>query len=184
MASWRFGQEPVRQLKRADSLRDECELILFELARKKLMPVLGICRGHQLINVALGGTLHQDLYRAFPDSLGHSPEDLAVDELHHHIEILDPECHLARVFGTGSILVNSFHHQAVDRIAGGLVATARSSDGIIEALEWRSPGEEAPWHVSAVQFHPECLAARHPEFLALFRHFVGVCAGYRSKISL
>ena len=123
--------------------RDAAELALIELAVTDDLPVLGICRGLQLLNVWAGGTLHQH-------DPAHARYDLAVDDAFDDVSI-EPGSRLAAVHG-GSIRVNSLHHQTVQRVADGWIVTARSADGTIEAIEW--PGHD----VIAVQWHPELLA--------------------------
>jgi putative glutamine amidotransferase len=128
-----------------DLRRDEFELELLRRARERAMPVLGICRGIQLVNVAYGGTLVQHLPEV--TDLDHEQLD-TWDALAHGIEI-SPDSRLARVLGTTAMEVNSVHHQAVERLGEGLRAVAWASDGVVEALEH----ETDP--VLAVQWHPE-----------------------------
>ena len=116
---------------------------MIELAVADELPVLGICRGLQLLNVWAGGTLHQD-------EPAHARYDLAVDDAFDEVAV-EPGSRLAALHGE-RIRVNSLHHQTVERVADGWVVTARSGDGTIEALEW--PGHD----VIAVQWHPELLA--------------------------
>jgi putative glutamine amidotransferase len=123
--------------------RDTAELALLELAVTEELPVLGICRGLQVLNVWAGGTLHQD-------QPAHARYDLRVDDAFDEVTV-EPGSRLAALHGE-QVRVNSLHHQAVDRVAETLVVTARSVDGTVEALEW--PGHE----VIAVQWHPELLA--------------------------
>jgi len=147
--------------------RDLFELAAFAAARQRELPVLGICRGIQLINVALGGTLFQDLPSERPGPVSHDPGG-ARDARSHAVELLAGS-RAARALGGADLTVNSFHHQAVDRLANGLVASGWSPDGLIEAVE--SPAE-APF-LLAVQWHPEEMLAdvRAPE-RGLFRALV------------
>ncbi len=186
VAPWRFGEEPIRQLGKIGFERDECEIRLLEGALARGMPVFGICRGHQLINIALGGSVFQDIHAQRPDSGGHYPEDFPVDELYHHITVEDPGSILAKVFGTGRRLVNSFHHQALARVAQTLKVTAISDDGLAEACELASSASSAVsgaklQYLHTVQFHPESLTIRYPEFLGLFVDFVAASAAYGRK---
>jgi putative glutamine amidotransferase len=144
-----YGQSPSPYLNPPSRERDLSELALFAVARERGMPILGICRGIQLINVALGGTLYQDLPSERPDALGHDSGG-ARDARSHPVR-LAAGSRAARVLGTTELSVNSFHHQAVARLADGLIASGWTEDGVIEAVE--SPGE-APW-LLAVQWHPE-----------------------------
>ncbi len=132
-----------------DPLRDAQEMALFREARARDVPVLAICRGIQLVNVALGGSLWQDLPSDKPDGLPHNQAD-GRDARTHPVEILSGS-RLARALGATRLEVNSFHHQSIRQLAGGLVVTARATDGEIEGLE-SAPGD--PW-LLAVQWHPE-----------------------------
>lgn len=152
----------------ADRYRDEYEIALILEARRRRMPVLAICRGAQILNVALGGTLIEDVTTMVPEELGHDrggPESrLAV----HRLEI-DPESATARALGCSTLLVNSIHHQAVRDLAPGLRAVGRTVDGVIEAYE---PGPGDDWPLVAVQWHPEYLGPADPPSLALFDDLV------------
>jgi putative glutamine amidotransferase len=122
-------------------------------ARKQRVPVLAICRGIQVLNVALGGTLVQDIGSQLPAALQHdTPSDGAsgTRDTRTHDVIITPGSRLARALGATRIAVNSFHHQAVARTAKDLRETAHSPDGVIEGLETNSD-----WWVLAVQWHPE-----------------------------
>jgi putative glutamine amidotransferase len=151
--------------------RDLFELALFAAARQRELPILGVCRGIQLVNVALGGTLIQDLPTERPSSVAHDPGS-ARDARTHTVRLEDGS-RAARALGATVLTVNSFHHQAVDRLAGGLVATGWSDDGLIEAAE---SSAEAPW-LLAVQWHPEEMHAdvKAPE-RGLFRTLVQASA--------
>jgi putative glutamine amidotransferase len=131
--------------------RDVAELGLIDLAVDDDLPVLGICRGLQLLNVWAGGTLHQDVP-------GHARYDLAPGAESDTV-VVEPDSLLGELSGAG-LRVNSLHHQTVDRVAAGWTVTARAADGTVEALEW--PGHD----VIAVQWHPELLpgAATDPLF--------------------
>jgi putative glutamine amidotransferase len=162
-----YGVAPSPHLNPPSRERDLFELALFATARQRELPVLGICRGIQLVNVGLGGTLFQDLPTERPGSVAHDP-GAARDDRTHTIE-LRPGSRAAEALGVTACSVDSFHHQAVDRLAAGLVASGWSADGLIEAVE--SPAE-APW-LLAVQWHPEEMHAeiRAPE-RGLFRALV------------
>jgi putative glutamine amidotransferase len=148
-----YGVEPSSALGSVDGERDRFELALFEAARKGGLPILGICRGIQLINVALGGTLYQDLPSERPGPVDHNP-DAARDARTHHVR-LAPDSRAARALGVDRLVPNSFHHQAVKALAPALVASGWSDDGLIEAVEGRA-GD--PW-LLAVQWHPEEMQA-------------------------
>ncbi len=175
----RFGEEPLAGLGTVSRERDDFEIALALEARRRGLPVLGICRGHQLLNVALGGTLYQDIPSQVEGAISHQPpEGQAVDEFWHSIEILPASRRLA-LSAEEKILVNSFHHQAVKELAQGLVATARSSDGLIEAFE----SVEGSW-ILGVQFHPETLTAPYPVFLGIFGALVAAAAAHASGSNL
>ena len=129
--------------------RDKCEIAALKLARERRMPTLAICRGLQVANVALGGTLVQDIPTERPSDVVH---DLAKERAARvHGVSVDKGSRLADVLGDTSITVNSSHHQAVDRVAPGLRVTARSPDGVIEGVEWTADD----WWLLGVQWHPE-----------------------------
>ncbi len=159
-----FGEDPVRGVNRISESRDRSEFALFRAARERRLPVLGICRGIQVVNVAMGGTLWQDIPTQVQGAQGHYPDGIPTDEPYHRVEILPGDTRLRRMFGAGPIRTNSFHHQAVRDLAPGLVVTARTADGIVEALESRDPA----WFLVGVQFHPEAQTLRDPSFVKLF----------------
>jgi putative glutamine amidotransferase len=132
-----------------DPQRDAFELGLFRESRRRGLPTLAICRGIQLVNVAMGGTLWQDLPSEKPGALPHrAPTDR---DVRTHDVTITPGSRLAHVLGTTRCAVNSFHHQSIRDLAPGLVVTATAPDGEIEGVE--SP-EGDPW-LLAVQWHPE-----------------------------
>lgn len=152
--------------------RDATELALVAAAHRRALPTLAICRGIQLLDVALGGTLVQDIPSERTDALAHDPEG-ARDSRVHEVR-LEPGSRLAEAIGTTCLTVNSFHHQAVDRIAEGLRATAWSPDGVIEGVEWGG-GE---WWALGVQWHPEELVDSGEEWeRRLFQAFVNRARG-------
>lgn len=151
MASSCFGCAPLPTDGIANPLRDSYELVLFQQACEQHKPVVGICRGMQVINVALGGDLYQDLPTQVPQStINHSRPDSKWAPV-HEISI-EPQSRLSQVLEVCSASVNSTHHQAVRRLGKGLTAVAHSDDGVIESIEHLS------LPVAGVQFHPERLA--------------------------
>jgi putative glutamine amidotransferase len=129
--------------------RDIFELAIFAAARQRELPILGICRGIQVINVAMGGTLYQDLPSERPGPVDHNPAGTRTDRS-HGIR-LAAESLAAEALGVTSMRVNSFHHQGIRELAPGLVATGWSDDELIEAVE----GGEGQLWMLAVQWHPE-----------------------------
>ncbi len=154
-----------------DAARDATELRLARWALAESMPILGICRGIQTLNVAAGGTLYQDIAAQLNSPIRHPHiKGDPYDRLAHSIEI-DAHSRLARMLGTTRIEVNSLHHQALKTIAPGLRVTARAPDGVVEAVE----AEDARF-VVGVQFHPEWMLDGEARMLNIFRAFVAASA--------
>ncbi|HEU4698861.1 MAG TPA: gamma-glutamyl-gamma-aminobutyrate hydrolase family protein [Gemmatimonadales bacterium] len=143
-----YAAAPHPALGTVSAERDRFELALVAAARRRGLPILGICRGIQLVNVALGGTLWQDLPSERPGAVDHDPGG-ARSTRTHRIRVA-PGSRAAAVLGTTELDANSFHHQAVRDVAPGLEPTAWTDDGLVEAVESR----EGPW-LLAVQWHPE-----------------------------
>jgi len=163
--SW-YGADPSPLLSPPSRERDLFELALFAVARQRELPILGVCRGIQLINVALGGTLVQDLPSERPGTVDHSP--LGARDTRTHPVRIQPGSRAAAALGAPTVTVNSVHHQAIKDLAPGLVASAWTHDGLIEAAE---SGPGASW-ILAVQWHPEemhadPMAPEHGLFSAL-----------------
>ena len=164
----RYGEEAHPTVV-VDEVLDGLELELAAWAVAEEVPTLGLCRGQQLLNVALGGSLVQDLPSdgiPHPQSPHHGPRS----ELVHRVEV-SGDSRLAGIFGTDTLAVNSYHHQAVRRLGRGLRAVAWSSDGVVEGIE----SADHPW-LLGVQFHPEDLVDFHEPSRRLFEAFVGACA--------
>lgn len=145
--------------------RDRFELELAELALKSSKPILGICRGMQLLNVAAGGNLHQDLKTTIAHSIPNTPKDKRI----HQIEIMK-NTKLEKIFKQSIKEVNSFHHQAVKELSSLYIPTAYSKDGTIEAFEI-----EGERFCIGVQWHPEMLQEKYPEELEIFNAFIESC---------
>lgn len=164
----RYGAPRSPKLGDVDPLRDALELGLAAEAARRGMPVLAICRGVQVLNVALGGTLIQDLPSEQPSETAHRQEAPSTEGTHP--VSLSAGSRLAEIAGTDALLVNSFHHQAAKDVASQLRVAARAEDGVIEALE----GPEG--FMIGVQWHPEI---QHGEFsIKLFAAFVEACRAY------
>jgi len=156
--------------------RDACELAVARMARERAMPTLAICRGIQLVNVAFGGTLIQDIRTERPSDINHDQSTLRDSRL--HAVSIEKRSKLAAAVGASDISVNSSHHQAVDRVAAGLAVTARAPDGIVEGIEWS--GDD--WWMLAVQWHPEELVRDASGWdRGLFRAFAEQAGAYRAS---
>jgi putative glutamine amidotransferase len=146
--SW-YGADPSPLLEEPSQERDLFELALFAVARERGLPILGICRGIQLINVALGGTLFQDLPSERPGTIDHSPKHAR--DARTHMVRLQPGSRAASSLAATQITVNSLHHQGIRELGKGLIASGWTDDGLIEAVE---SAPDSTW-VLAVQWHPE-----------------------------
>lgn len=173
----RYGEAPHPKLGKVDDLRDEVEINLARWAFKDLKPTLAICRGIQVMNVALGGSLYQDLpSQGFAELTHASPEASEMwTHLAHEINI-EPSSKLAKLLGENKIKVNSIHHQAIKQIAPTLRISAKSPDGVVEAAE----SETHPFFIG-VQCHPETLYQNpNSPWLKLFAAFTGAGKSYRA----
>ena len=168
-----YGEAPINPRWSGDEVRDAYEIELFHEFVTQGKPVFGICRGHQVINVALGGTLYQDIATQRPETGSHRDES-RYDAHFHEMKIL-PNTWLSRLYpGVQATHVNSIHHQAVKTLGEGLVAEAMSEpDGIVEALRW-----EGHSFVVGVQWHPEFMDPADPKLIdsrPLLRAFLAAC---------
>jgi len=163
-----YGEDDSGLLWRMDEQRDRTELALARWAMAKALPLLAICRGIQVLNVAAGGTLVQDIPTQVPHPLSHSSPVAGrpLSVVAHTVEVAAGS-QLAALVGAGELGVNSAHHQAARDVGAGLVVTARAPDGVIEGLE--SP--DHPFCVG-VQWHPEVMAESHPVMRRLFEGLV------------
>lgn len=163
-----YGEEPVAAVTTTDRRLDRFEIAMVRLALERDKPVLGICRGMQLLNVVFGGSLIQDIPTQVPGAICHSQKTLTRDEPFHHISLVK-DSNLARMLWRDRLDTNTFHHQAVRKVGQGLVPVAHSADGIIEGVE--TPNGR----VLGVQWHPECMAKEDPVQQRLFDGFVELC---------
>jgi putative glutamine amidotransferase len=170
-----YGAAASPRLGRVNPIRDMTELAAVRAARDQRVPTLAICRGIQVLNVGLGGTLIQDLPSERPSAIAHDPDHPRTTRT-HHIDIT-PDTRVFGALGATSLDVNSVHHQAIGRLADSLVVTAKASDGVIEAVE---TARRDPWWVLGVQWHPEEFAdedtAPDHGLIAAFAKVLGVAS--------
>ncbi|MBI5880382.1 MAG: gamma-glutamyl-gamma-aminobutyrate hydrolase family protein [Chloroflexi bacterium] len=168
-----YGESAQPHCGAPDSLRDATELKIARWALDERKPLLGICRGLQMINVATGGTLYQDVDTEYPDPIQHrirgangmpinAPHPIAIDE----------GSRLAKAIGATTAIVNSGHHQAVKDVGDGLQVIARAADQLVEAVT--AVADER--YILAVQFHPELMIDDEPRMNGIFRDFVNACS--------
>jgi putative glutamine amidotransferase len=171
-----FGQEVLPACGEIDAARDSVELSLTRWALAASQPVFGICRGIQVMNVAAGGSLYQDIASQLKTDLKHDYHAPEAQVLAHTVEIA-PASRVARSMGTTRVQVNSLHHQALKDIAPGLRVVARAPDGIVEAVE----GADGRGFVVGVQFHPEWLLDEDARMVRLFEDFVSSAREFRPE---
>ena len=170
-----YGKAPHPLCDKTDRERDRVELALARWAMEEGKPLLGVCRGMQLINLAAGGTLFQDIAEQMPHALKHdyfpfSGQSFTRDYLAHEVSVVQGT-RLAGVFGAGQLRVNSMHHQGVRDIGEGLIVSATAPDGLVEGLESANGS-----YVVAVQWHPEALTDSQSAARRLFDEFVQIAA--------
>ena len=176
VAPERYGHPRHPLLGLVHDARDDLELTMARRALKDDLPILGICRGIQVLAVAAGGTLYQDIPSEIEVIVGHDVREYGRDHLCHQVEI-EPNSRLAQRLGTTSSTFNSFHDQSVRVVPKGFVVTARADDGVVEAIE--APGSH---FVLGVQCHPEGMwRTTAPEFAHLFSAFVQAAAQYSAR---
>jgi putative glutamine amidotransferase len=172
-----YGETPINPMWAGDEIRDAYEIELFHEFVTQGKPVFGICRGHQVINVALGGTLYQDIATQCP-GMGSHRDEVKYDNHFHELRIL-PDTWLARVYPhVQTARINTIHHQAVKGLGEGLVVEAMSEpDGIVEAIRW-----EGHSFVVGVQWHPEFMDPRDSSLIdsrPLLQAFLHACESRR-----
>jgi putative glutamine amidotransferase len=145
----RYGQPRIPECGKSNPARDDTEIALVRAARRTGKPLLAICRGPQLLNVALGGTLFQDIPSEVPGALEHNPKGDRSARTHR--VTVEPRSRIAQAVGNTGFSVNSFHHQSIRDVAPGLRVTATAPDGVIEGVE----SADESWWAIAVQWHPE-----------------------------
>lgn len=173
----RYGEAASERLGELEVNRDELDFRAFAIAHRLGVPILGICRGAQMINVALGGSLYQDIpseYKSeYKTDIAHRQSE-AENEPSHGVTIISGTG-LSELIGKDRMAANSFHHQAIRRLGDGLCVTALADDGIIEGYEY--PGER---YLSAFQWHPERLASDNGDSKRIFEDFILAAQRYKS----
>lgn len=165
-----YGEEVEPFCGEIDPLRDATEMTVTRWALADQKPVLAICRGIQMLNVASGGSLHQDIDAQHPDPIAHrSVSHLAENST--HTVVIAPGSRLARAVGTTNWVTNSYHHQALKQVPDHMHVTARTSDQIVEAVE----GDDPNAFVLGVQFHPEMMIDDDARAHGIFRDFLTAC---------
>jgi putative glutamine amidotransferase len=162
-----------------DGTRDLQEFMLVDEVFRQRKPLLAICRGHQVLNVALGGTLVVDIRSQIRGAMNHQRQDKR-SQVVHDVHLTENAL-LAKITGKRTLGVNSTHHQAVGRPADMLQVTGRSRDEIAESMQLKPEAVRLLPFLLSVQFHPERLAGRYPEHRAIFAAFAQACASSRHK---
>jgi putative glutamine amidotransferase len=174
-----YGEGPHPMCDRTDPARDWTELTLIRWARADHKPILGVCRGIQVLNVACGGSLYQHLPEQHPCPIKHdyfpTVTQYTRDYLAHPVRV-DGGSRLGRILGEPQLPVNSMHHQGIKRLAPGLLACAFAPDGLIEGVESANGG-----YLVGVQWHPEELVEAQPPMHRLFTDFTAAADSYRSQ---
>lgn len=162
-----YGEEPHRQLGEVCPRRDGAEIFLAREMFKAKIPILGICRGLQVLNIALGGNLFQDIPSCIDTAIKHR-QDAPKSHASHGVEILGGT-RIYDIIGQSHLRVNSFHHQSVKDLAAELKVAAVAQDGVVEAVETR----DRDTFCIGVQWHPEEMIGHDPGHFAIFREFIG-----------
>jgi putative glutamine amidotransferase len=170
-----FGEEEHPELGEVDAQLDDFELALARWALARDMPILGVCRGMQLLNVVMGGNLYQDIAAQCPGSIAHSRRELPRNTLIHNVRV-EVGSQAERVLGASEVWVNSLHHQSVKDSGAGVHISGHAEDGVAELLE-------IPGHLFAlgIQCHPEELYATEKWSAHLFAAFVQACSEYHAR---
>ena len=161
-----YGAEPISKLGEICPERDFFEMKFFNKALERKIPILGICRGFQIMNVAFGGTLYQDIQGQQVSKFNHLNLISPVHNLEHEVTLMK-DSKLYEIMGKETLMVNSLHHQAINKVGKNLKVVGLSFDHIVEALEYEGDG-----FVVGVQWHPEDLVAKDGYFLELFKAFI------------
>lgn len=169
-----LGEEPIKELHSINPRRDRSELLLARLAADRQIPVLGICRGIQVMNAAFGGSLYQDIHVQREGTCIKHDQELGRSYASHTVQ-LEKDSLLYKLFGAETLPVNSFHHQAVKEVAPGFRVTARAADGVVEAMESTEYKS-----MVGVQWHPECFILEGDKcMMPVFEWFIGEATSFR-----
>jgi len=169
-----LSDEPIPQLQDVDTFRDEYDLILIRLASNRQIPIMGICRGHQILNVAFGGNIYQDIHSQFDYKLLKHSQTLSREFPSHSVLLEKENTKLRALLEEDTILVNSFHHQAIKDIAPEFISNAIAPDGINEGMEHPEK------NIFSIQWHPEAMAANGDELMMkLFRYHIQTSLTFR-----
>lgn len=162
-----YGEEPKQGIGPVWPARDHFDFLLLEMAEKFGLPVMAICRGHQIVNVYHGGSLYQDLKYDKNCYIKHSQnQDPSTPT---HTVVIEEDSNLAKVLGRTEWITNTHHHQTVNKVGEGLKVVARAKDGTVESLE----GTKYPY-LMTYQFHPEMMSINNEEAKLLFKNFVEI----------
>lgn len=172
-----YKEEPKSCLEEVCVDRDFYELEILKCAHLLNKPILGVCRGLQLLNVAFGGTLYQDIERQFPTFPSQHSQKSEKSAATHTVNVV-PHTRLYSIFESETLLTNSFHHQAVKDLAPDFFINAQAKDGIIEGIEKKGSS-----FILGVQWHPEMMAEKHPIMLKLFSAFVAAALLNKNKLN-
>ena len=171
----RYGQQPHPELGSVQTIKDETDLLVIDAVERRRLPLFAICFGMQILNVSRGGTLIQDIRSQVPDAIKHE-QGIPRDRPSHRVRLLE-DTKLSKITGALDAIVNSHHHQAIDSLGADLVATAWTTDGVIEAMEDPRPDR----FVMAVQWHPELGWEDDVISQQLFKSFVNHAAQARES---
>lgn len=170
-----YGEEPCPQVSFARTKDDLFEMELIRQVQKAGKPILGICRGEQIINVTFGGTLYQDIPSMVKSPINHVQSLKIRSEPMHFADVVS-DSHLAKLLGVTKVHINTYHHQAVKDVAEGFRVVATAKDGIIEAIE------SLDGRIIGVQWHPELMQEEAAEFQRLFQGFLALCSEAKETI--
>lgn len=159
-----YGEEALQPVTMMNSSNDRFEIALIRRMAELNKPIIGICRGIQVINVAFGGSLYQDIPSQIQTKQNHYQKGPRYEPF-HYVE-LEEGSKLADIFHCRTLAVNTFHHQSVKDVADGFRVTAKAHDGVIEAIEHKEK------YILGVQWHPECMVDVHDEFIPFFDNFI------------